>query len=172
MTFKDSAWLLSSVVAAQPHFANQPQEVTCFWGYGLYIQADGDYVKKPMRDCTGQEILLEYLHHLHISEEEIAQLMETVINVIPCYMPVVNAQFEPRRYTDRPRVVPAGSKNFALVGQFVEIPKDMVFTEEYSVRSARMAVYTLMGVNTPICPVTPYNRRLKVILRALKKAMT
>lgn len=172
MTFKDSAWLLSSVVPAQPYFAAQPKEETCFWGYGLYIQSEGDYVKKPMRDCTGQEILLEYLHHLHIREEEIAQLMETAVNVIPCYMPVVNAQLEPRCYTDRPKAVPAGSKNFAMVGQFVEIPKDMVFTEEYSVRAARTAVYTLMGVNTPICPVTPYSRRLNVILQAVKKAMT
>lgn len=172
MTFKDSAWLLSSTVPAQPYFAAQPKDETCFWGYGLYIQAEGDYVKKPMRDCTGQEILMEYLRHLHISEEEIAQLMETVVNVITCYMPAVNAPFEPHRCTDRPQVVPAGSKNFAMASQFVELPKELVFTEEYSVRAARTAVYTLMGVNTPICPVTPYNRRLKVIFRALKKAMT
>ena len=172
MTFKDSAWLLSSTVPAQPYFAAQPKDETCFWGYGLYIQAEGDYVRKPMRDCTGQEILMEYLRHLHISEEEIAQLMETVVNVITCYMPAVNAPFEPHRCTDRPQVVPAGSKNFAMASQFVELPKELVFTEEYSVRAARTAVYTLMGVNTPICPVTPYNRRLKVIFRALKKAMT
>ena len=87
-------------------------------------------------------------------------------------MPAVNAPFEPHRCTDRPQVVPAGSKNFAMASQFVELPKELVFTEEYSVRAARTAVYTLMGVNTPICPVTPYNRRLKVIFRALKKAMT
>ncbi len=172
MTFKDSAWLLSSVVAAQPHFAAQGQDETVFWGYGLYIQAEGDYVKKPMRDCTGQEILQEYLHHLHLSEGEIADLMGTVVNVIPCYMPMIGAQFQPRRYTDRPQVVPAGSKNFALASQFVEIPKDMVFTEEYSVRAARMAVYTLMGVNTPICPVTPYNRKPPVLLKAIRKAMS
>ena len=170
MTFKDSSWLMSSVVAAQPHFVNQPMDETIFWGYGLYTEAIGDYVKKPMKDCTGEELLNEYLHHLHIPEDQIAELMKTVINVIPCYMPYVDAQFEPRKYTDRPPVVPTGSTNFAMVSQFVEIPDDMVFTEEYSVRAARTAVYTLMDVNKPICPVTPYNRDPKVLLKALKKA--
>ena len=170
MTFKDSSWLMSSVVAAQPHFVNQPADQTIFWGYGLHTEAIGDYVKKPMKDCTGQELLNEYLHHLHIPEDRIAELMKTVINVIPCYMPYVDAQFEPRKMSDRPPVIPAGSTNFAMVSQFVEIPDDMVFTEEYSVRAARTAVYTLMDVNKPICPVTPYNRDPKILLKALKKA--
>ncbi len=167
MTFKDSSWLMSSVVAAQPHFVNQPMDTTIFWGYGLYTDAVGDYVKKPMKECTGQELLNEYLHHLHIPEDRIAELMKTVINVIPCYMPYVDAQFEPRKYSDRPPVIPAGSTNFAMVSQFVEIPDDMVFTEEYSVRAARLAVYGLMDVKKNICPVTPYNRQPKILLKAL-----
>ena len=170
MTFKDSSWLMSSVVAAQPHFVNQPMDTTIFWGYGLYTDAVGDYVKKPMKDCTGQELLNEYLHHLHIPEDQIAELMKTVINVIPCYMPYVDAQFEPRKMSDRPPVIPAGSTNFAMVSQFVEIPDDMVFTEEYSVRAARTAVYGLLDVKKTICPVTPYNRQPKILMKALKKA--
>ena len=170
MTFKDSSWLMSSVVAAQPHFVNQPADQTIFWGYGLHTEAIGDYVKKPMKDCTGQELLNEYLHHLHIPEDRIAELMKTVINVIPCYMPYVDAQFEPRKMSDRPPVIPAGSTNFAMVSQFVEIPEDMVFTEEYSVRAARIAVYGLLDVKKKICPVTPYNRQPKILLKALKKS--
>ena len=154
MTFKDSSWLMSSVVAAQPHFVNQPAEQTIFWGYGLHTEAIGDYVKKPMKDCTGQELLNEYLHHLHIPEDRIAELMKTVINVIPCYMPYVDAQFEPRKMSDRPPVIPAGSTNFAMVSQFVEIPEDMVFTEEYSVRAARIAVYGLLDVKKKIFPAS------------------
>ena len=168
MTFKDSSWLMSSVVAAQPHFVNQPADQTIFWGYGLHTEAIGDYVKKPMKDCTGQELLNEYLHHLHIPEDRIAELMKTVINVIPCYMPYVDAQFEPRKMSDRPPVIPAGSTNFAMVSQFVEIPEDMVFTEEYSVRAARIAVYTLFDIPKKICPVTPYNKALKVLLNAAR----
>ena len=169
MTFKDSSWLMSSVVAAQPHFVNQPADQTIFWGYGLHTEAIGDYVKKPMKDCTGQELLNEYLHHLHIPEDRIAELMKTVINVIPCYMPYVDAQFEPRKMSDRPPVIPAGSTNFAMVSQFVEIPEDMVFTEEYSVRAARIAVYSLLGItNKRICPVTPYNKDPRILGQALK----
>lgn len=170
MTFKDSSWLMSIVVAAQPHFKKQPMDVTIFWGYGLYTDRIGDYVKKPMRDCNGEEILTELLHHLHM-EEELEEVMETVINVIPCMMPYIVAQFQPRKMKDRPKVVPEGSTNFAMISQFVEIPEDMVFTEEYSVRAARIAVYTLFGVkDKKVCPVTPYNKDPKVLAKAIKTA--
>lgn len=170
MTFKDSSWLLSIVVAAQPHFRNQPMDTTIFWGYGLYTDRIGDYVKKSMRECTGEEILIELLHHLHFEADE-KRILKDVINVIPCMMPYIDAQFQPRKMKDRPNVVPKNSTNFAMVSQFVEIPEDMVFTEEYSVRAARIAIYTLMKYKEKkICPVTPYKKQPKVLLRALKTA--
>ncbi|HEX2925913.1 MAG TPA: oleate hydratase [Ruminiclostridium sp.] len=166
MTFRDSGWLMSIVVAAQPHFKNQPEDVTILWGYGLYTEKSGDYVKKPMRECTGEELLTELIHHLHF-DEHFDEIMKSVINVIPCMMPYIDAQFQPRAMKDRPQVVPEGSTNLALISQFVEIPEDMVFTEEYSVRAARMAVYKLLGMERKICPVTPYKRDIKVLLKAL-----
>ena len=147
MTFKDSSWLMSIVVAAQPHFKAQDANTTIFWGYGLYTDALGDYVKKPMRECSGEEILMELIHHLHF-EENTKDIMESVVNVIPCMMPYIDSQFQPRAMSDRPLVIPSGSTNFAMISQFVEIPEDMVFTEEYSVRAARMAVYGLLGIET------------------------
>lgn len=171
MTFRDSSWLMSIVVAAQPHFKNQPMDTTIFWGYGLYTDKLGDYVKKPMRKCTGEEILTELLYHLHF-EDKIEEIMETVVNVIPCMMPYIDSQFQPRKMTDRPNVVPEGSTNFAMTSQFVEIPEDMVFTEEYSVRAARIAVYTLLGVkHKEVIPVTQYKKDPKVSLKALKKSL-
>lgn len=170
MTFRDSNWLMSIVVAAQPHFKNQPMDTTIFWGYGLYTDKVGNYIRKPMRECTGEEILIELLHHLHF-EDKIDEIMETVVNVIPCMMPYIDAQFQPRKMTDRPKVVPEGSTNFAMTSQFVEIPEDMVFTEEYSVRAARIAVYTLLNVkHKTIIPVTPYKKDPKVMMKALKKS--
>ena len=166
MTFKDSSWLMSIVVAAQPHFKDQPLDTTIFWGYGLYTDKEGDYVKKPMRDCTGEEMLIELLHHLHFESEK-DDIMESIINVIPCMMPYIDSQFQPRAMKDRPEVVPEGSTNFAMISQFVEIPEDMVFTEEYSVRAARIAVYKLLGIDKRICPVTPYKRNPKVLKTAL-----
>jgi oleate hydratase len=164
MTFKDSSWLMSIVVAAQPHFKGQTKDETIFWGYGLYTDKMGDYVKKPMRDCTGEEILTELLHHLHFENEQ-DEIMEDVINVIPCMMPYIISMFQPRAMTDRPQVVPQGSTNFAMISQFVEISHDMVFTEEYSVRAARTAVYKLMEVDKEVCPVPA--KDIKTIIKAI-----
>ena len=141
-------------------------DTTIFWGYGLYTDRIGDYVKKPMRDCTGEELLIELIHHLHMEAEQ-EEILDSVVNVIPCMMPYIDAQFQPRAKSDRPEVVPKGSTNFAMISQFVEIPNDMVFTEEYSVRAARMAVYELLKIEKPICPVTPYNRSPKVLAKAI-----
>ncbi|WP_019243275.1 MULTISPECIES: oleate hydratase [Bacillus] len=167
MTFKDSNWLMSTVVAAQPHFKAQDANTTIFWGYGLYPNRIGDYVKKPMKECTGEEILYELICHLKWADDW-EDIKKDVINVIPCYMPFIDAQFQPRKMSDRPKVVPDGSTNFAMISQFVEIPQDMVFTEEYSVRAARIAVYTLFDIDKEICPVTPYHRDPKVIAKATK----
>lgn len=166
MTFKDSSWLMSIVVAKQPHFKNQPEDTTILWGYGLYTDKLGDYVKKPMRDCTGEEMLTELLYHLHM-EDDMDEIMASVVNVIPCMMPYIISMFQPRAISDRPNVVPTGSTNFAMISQFVEIPEDMVFTEEFSIRAARIAVYTLMGVPKKIAPVTPHHFDVRTLMKAV-----
>ena len=66
--------------------------------------------------------------------------------------------------------VPVGSKNFAFISQFVEIPDDVVFTVEYSVRAAQMAVYELLGIDREVAPVTRHDRSLQVRFEALVKA--
>lgn len=45
ITFKDSKWLLSIVVPHQPHFLGQPKDVQVFWGYSLFTDRVGDFVK-------------------------------------------------------------------------------------------------------------------------------
>lgn len=164
VTFKDSSWFMSIVLAHQPHFRNQPEDVKVFWGYGLYPDHVGDYVKKRMCDCTGEEILTELLHHLKF-ENELDELIRSA-NCIPCMMPYITAQFMPRTPGDRPQVVPEGSTNLALIGQFCEIPDDVVFTEEYSVRTARIAVYQLLGVNKPIQPINRYQYDIRTLLQS------
>jgi oleate hydratase len=164
VTFKDSSWLMSIVLAHQPHFRNQPDHVKVFWGYGLFPDQIGDYVKKRMSDCTGEEILTELLHHLKFDQDREA-IIRTA-NCIPCMMPYITAQFMPRVIGDRPQVVPEGSTNLAFVGQFCEIPDDVVFTEEYSVRSARMAVYQLLGVDKPIVPIQQYHYDIRNLFQS------
>lgn len=166
MTFKDSSWRMSIVVAAQPHFKAQGDSTTILWGYGLYPDNTGDFVKKPMIDCTGEELLTELIHHLHFEQYE-QSIKESTINVIPCMMPYIDALFQPRAKADRPPVVPEGSTNLALISQFVEIPEDMVFTEEYSVRAARLAVYTLLGLDKKVAPVTEHWKCPDVLAKAI-----
>ncbi len=165
VTFKDSNWLMSIVLAHQPHFANQPVGVQVFWGYALYPDRVGNFVPKPMADCNGTEILQELCGHLRIDLETVASA-----NCIPCRMPYITSMFMPRMNSDRPLPVPIGSRNLAFVSQFVEIPDDVVFTVEYSVRAAQMAVYALLGIDRKIPPITPHDKSRLVQFEALIKA--
>ncbi|GAB3290332.1 oleate hydratase [Hymenobacter humi] len=162
----DSSWLLSVALPYQPHFPNQPADVTVFWGYGLFPDRVGDYVKKKMCDCTGEEILTEVLHHLHFTEQLPA--LVAAANCIPCLLPFITSPFLTRTAGDRPAVVPKGSTNFAFLGQFTEIPDDVVFTIEYSVRSAQMAVYELLKLDKAPPPVYKGQHDVKVLYHAMK----
>lgn len=166
VTFKDSGWLMSIVLAHQPHFVGQPDDVNVCWGYGLFPDRPGDYVKKPMADCTGAEILTDLCRHLRF-DAELPRILESAI-CIPCMMPFITSQFLTRSAGDRPAVVPRGATNFAFLGQFVEIPDDVVFTVEYSVRSAQIAVYSLLGVERAVIPMYKGERDARVLFDAAK----
>ncbi|WP_210521584.1 oleate hydratase [Hymenobacter terricola] len=166
VTLVDSSWLLSVVLAYQPHFRNQPADVTVFWGYGLFPDRVGDYVQKKMSACTGEEILTELLGHLHFTGEQAAIIASA--NCIPCMLPYITSPFLTRSPGDRPEVVPQGSTNFAFLGQFAEVPDDVVFTVEYSVRSAQMAVYELLKLDKKPPAVYKGQHDVKVLYNAMK----
>ena len=166
VTFADSAWLMSIVLPYQPHFIDQPKEVQVFWGYGLAVSRPGDFVKKPMEDCTGGEIMAEVLGHLRVGAA--SQRILAAATVIPCMMPFITSQFLPREKGDRPEVVPAGWRNLAFTGQFVELPDDVVFTVEYSIRSAQAAVSRLLGLNAEPPPAYKGQFDPSVLLKAFK----
>ena len=165
VTLADSNWFMSVVLAHQPHFINQPEDSFVFWGYGLFPDRIGNFVNKPMSACTGEEILRELFQHLNLGDK--AQPIIDAAICIPCMMPFITSQFMPRVKGDRPDVVPVGAKNFAFIGQFCEIPDDVVFTVEYSVRSAQMAVYQLLGIDQKIPPVFKGQHDVGVLLNAL-----
>ena len=146
VTVKDSAWLMSWTFNRQPHFKAQPEGQLVGWIYGLYPDEPGDFVGKPMKDCTGAEICMEWLYHLGVPESEIERLATEAASTVPCMMPYVTAFFMPREAGDRPDVVPEGCVNFAFLGQFAQTPRDTIFTTEYSVRTAMEAVYTLLDI--------------------------
>ncbi|CAG0955239.1 partial Oleate hydratase, partial [Anaerolineae bacterium] len=166
VTFKDSNWLMSIVLAHQPHFPNQPGNVQVFWGYSLFPDRIGNFVARPMDECSGAEILIELCGHLRFDLETL-----TTANCIPCRMPYITSMFMPRHYNDRPLPVPRGSRNLGFISQFVEIAEDVVFTVEYSVRAAQIAVYQLLGIDREIPPVTPHDQSLRAQFEALIKAL-
>ena len=148
VTVRDSAWLMSWTVNRQPHFATQPEGTLVVWIYGLFMDAPGDHVGKPLCECTGAEIAAEWLYHLGVPVDRIAELATADHCVcLPCAMPFITAFFEPRRAGDRPDVVPAGVVNAAFVGQFAETARDCIFTTEYSVRTGMEAAYRLLGID-------------------------
>lgn len=147
VSVKDSSWLLSWTINRQPQFRSQPKDHCLVWVYALFNDRPGDYVKKPMRDCTGKEICMEWLYHIGVPENEIEELAENSANTVPVMMPYIDAFFMPRNDTDRPKVVPDGAVNFAFIGQFAETARDTIFTTEYSMRTGMEAVYTLLNVD-------------------------
>ena len=144
---RDSKWLLSWTINRQGQFKNQKKDEVCVWVYSLFTDVPGDYVKKPMKECTGKEITAEWLYHLGIPVEDIGRLSGEECNCTPTMMPYITAFFMPRSAGDRPDVIPDGSVNAAFLGQFAETPRDTIFTTEYSVRTAMEAVYGLCGVD-------------------------
>ena len=147
VSVKDSSWLLSWTLNRQQQFRDQPKDQLCVWVYGLFSDKPGDYVKKPMRDCTGREICMEWLYHIGVPEEDIAELAEHSANTVPVMMPYIDAFFMPRAFGDRPDIVPQGAVNFAFLGQFAETGRDTIFTTEYSMRTGMEAVYTLLNID-------------------------
>lgn len=147
VTVKDSNWLMSWTFNRQPQFRNQPKDQLVGWIYGLFTDKPGNFIKKPMRECTGKEICEEWLYHLGVPEDQIEDIATNSANTIPCMMPYITAFFMPRKAGDRPKVVPDGSVNFAFLGQFAETVRDTIFTTEYSIRTGMEAVYTLLNVD-------------------------
>lgn len=171
VTVKDSSWLMSWTINRQPHFKEQPKDQLVVWVYGLFTDRPGDYIKKPMRECTGTEITEEWLYHLGVPEAEIHGMAVNSARCIPCMMPYITAFFMPRTEGDRPKVVPEGCVNFAFLGQFADTVRDTVFTTEYSVRTAMEAVYTLLDVDRGVPEVWDSCYDVRVLLDSTYKMM-
>ncbi len=162
----DSNWFVSAVLFYRPYFLDQPEQVKLCWGYGMRSEEAGNFIKKKMSECTGEEILTELVHHLGL-EDHLEAILKSAV-CIPCATPYVTSLFLPRKMTDRPPVVPKGTTNLAFLGQYCEMPDDVVFTVEYSVRSAQTAVYSLLGLNKKIAPIYKGMHHISVLYNAFK----
>ena len=168
VTVKDSVnnWFLSWTINRQPQFRSQNKDTVLVWLYALHTDTEGNYIKKAMRDCTGEEICQEWLYHIGMDESKIKEYSENACNTTTCFMPYINAFFQPRKNVDRPKVVPEGAVNFAFIGQFAETPRDTIFTTEYSMRTGMESVYTLLNVDRGVPEVWGSQYDIRELLRA------
>lgn len=168
VTVKDSTenWYLSWTINRQPQFKSQDKKSVLVWLYALNTNRPGNFMPKAMRECTGKEVCEEWLYHIGIPEDRIEELASEACNTTTCYMPYINAFFQPRKNSDRPHVVPDGAVNFAFIGQFAETPRDTIFTTEYSIRTGMESVYTLMNVDRAVPEVWGSQYDIRELLRA------
>ena len=173
VTVKDSTdnWYLSWTINRQPQFKAQDKNTVLVWVYALNTNRPGNYVKKAMRNCTGEEVCREWLYHIGVPTAKIDSLAKNACNTTTCFMPYINAFFQPRKNSDRPLVVPKGAVNFAFVGQFAETPRDTIFTTEYSMRTGMEAVYTLLNVDRGVPEVWGSCYDVRELLRACYYAL-
>jgi len=169
ITVVDSNWKLGFVLYGK-YFPNQPQDTDVFWAYGQVSDVPGDYVKKSMQECTGAELLTEMLYHCGLTPEEIDEVVAHSY-VATSMMPYITSQFMPRKLGDRPAIIPEGCVNLAFVGQFCEVPGDVVFTVETSVRTALLAVYGLTGLEKPMIPMYEPAFDVRVIVANMKASL-
>ena len=168
VTVKDSTdnWYLSWTINRQPQFKCQDKDTVLIWLYSLNTNKEGNWIKKPMRDCTGKEVCEEWLYHIGMEKDKIKDKAENACNTTTCYMPYINAFFQPRKESDRPKVVVDNAVNFAFIGQFAETPRDTIFTTEYSIRTGMEAVYTLLNVDRGVPEVWGSKYDVRELLRA------
>ena len=167
VTIKDSTenWFLSWTINRQPQFKSQNKNSILVWLYALNTNKPGNFIEKAIKTCTGKEICEEWLYHIGIPTNEIEKYADKC-NTTTCYMPYINAFFQPREEKDRPLVVPKESINFAFVGQFAETPRDTIFTTEYSIRTGMEAVYTLLKVDRAVPEVWGSKYDVRELLKA------
>jgi len=143
VTFKDSNWLLSIVLPHQRISSIRTPGRRFFWGYSLFGDRHRQFRRQAHVRMHGRRYSEELCGHLRFDAEVFKSA-----NCIPAACPTSPACLMPRLLSDRPVPVPPETKNSASFSQFVEIPEDVVFTVEYSIRAAQMAVYQLLEYQT------------------------
>ena len=167
VTVNDSKWQMSFTVNRQQQFKSQPEDEVSVWIYALYSNINGDYIHKPITECSGNEICQEWLYHMGVPINQIEDLAKTQCNTIPVYMPYICSYFMPGSIGDRPLVVPENARNIAFIGNFAETERDTVFTTEYSVRTAMEAVYQLLDIDRGVPEVVATEFDLRILMDAL-----
>jgi oleate hydratase len=167
ITFTTSPWLMTVSPKPPKFYTSQPDDVAVLWGYALYADKLGEFNHKPMASCNGEEFLHELLGQM--GRLDLHDRIVATTTCVPAMMPYITAQFLNRKVSDRPNVVVKGATNWGMIGQFVEIPKDVVFTVEYSVHGALEAVRLLVNPKIYVPEMYEGTTDIQVITKALGK---
>ncbi len=168
-SFKGSPWGLTVSVPPRPYFSSQPDDISVICGYGVNISSKGRYTDTTMRESSGAHILFELVKHLGL-EDSWDEISNSIINVIPCFMPYAAASLLPYSDSEKPIIVPGSGANFAMIGQFSKLGTGISHSSEYAVRTAREAAYRLTGTRKSSTPPPKAGMAAYIkLFRALKK---
>jgi oleate hydratase len=117
-----------------------------------------------MAACSHREIMTEVMGHL--SPRSNAASILANYTCIPCMMPLITSQFLRRSKRDRPLVIPERSNNLGFLGQLCDLPEDVVFTVDYSIRLAQTMVYSLLGLERTLLTMYEGIHDMRVLLKA------
>ena len=169
VTVKDSTdnWYLSWTINRQPQFHSQDKNMVLIWLYSLNTNKEGNYVKKAMRDCTGEEVCQRMAVSYRRTGRKDCIAGEKRLQHHDLFHAVYQRLFPAPQGNPTVRsVVPEGAVNFAFIGQFAETPRDTIFTTEYSMRTGMESVYTLLDIDRGVPEVWGSKYDVRELLRA------
>ncbi|MFR0843265.1 MAG: oleate hydratase [Oscillospiraceae bacterium] len=112
----------------QPVAPDHPENVQFMWFYGLHANNCGTYVKKPMTQCSGEEIMPR-------------------ITAIPVVMPYITSQFVEMEgdvvFTVETSVRTAMIAVYRML--LLDRPITPLFQGQYDIRMVNVALKTLLG---------------------------
>lgn len=136
----------------------------CFWYLGNKIPS----LYTPGRTITEETVDVNKADRIYAH----ARILHNQGEVWQGIHDFITSRFMPRNSKgDRPRVIPQGSKNYAFVGQYVELDGDVVFTVETGVRTAMMAAYGLTGIDRKVLPLYQGQYDIRWLVMCAKKMM-
>lgn len=159
----NTPWKMTICAVPDTHFKSIDEDTAVIWGTAARFDALGEKSGKAMTDCSGAEILYELVSALNL-EEAWDDIRETVVNVIPCHRKYDKSYLRP--VESKLEIIPTGISNFAVSGEFTD-GDGSVFTEEFTVTTAKKAAYKLCENRKKVYTAPPLS--LGGIKKMLKK---
>ena len=140
-----------------------------FWFDGLWGERSGDYIRKPMCDCTGEEVLQEFLYlsmldwydrlapHLRLSEHDAPTSPAN-----SC--PAAAAETAPASFRRAAKTTPSSANMWNWRAMWCS-------TVETSVRTAMMAAYGLTGIDRKVLPLYQGQYDIRWLVMCMKKML-